>query len=144
MNRKLLTVFGCLGALLGLALLLDVISKAFAEPTPVPIPNCDDKYASNSVGSCGNPAGYNQCNDSNGNAANCTGGTFRYAEVKQDFPTDCVYLLGTKKNCNMPDANCWRGVTCRYDTTTNVCSINPNGTTLLWNDSPKRTTVSCP
>ena len=143
MNRKLLTVFGCLGALLGLALLLDVISKAFAEPTPlpVPVPTCDDKYASNSVGSC---AARNQCNDGNGSATLCTEITGSYAEVMQNFPTDCVYLKDTKKNCNVPDANCWRNVKCKYAADTKVCSIDTDKPTGAWNVMPKKTTVSCP
>lgn len=143
MKRPLLTLIGCLGALLGLALLLDFVSNAFGQL--IPIPPCDDTYASNSVGSCGRPDGdYYDCSSANGAQASCTNENIEYIDVKEDFPTDCTYLKGTATNCNRPDKDCWRRVKCMYDEDTNKCTIDPDASGNFWHQKLKRETKLCP
>jgi hypothetical protein len=141
MKRKLLTICACLAGAVGLSMLLDLRSSVYGDP----VPTCDDKYASNGVGSCGIPDGKTVCSFWDGQKTNCstvTASLLSAVEVKQDFPTECIYQKDVNTNCNAPDRDCWRYVGCKYDDDAKKCLINPDDVSG-WNVKAKRETVTC-
>jgi len=144
MNRQMRTVGGCIGALVGVALLLDVVANVYASPGP-----CDHTYASASVGSCGQPTGgppgttYHQCLDATTSDQCVPIDSIIWVQVQQDFPTNCLSDPNSQTNCNSVDSPCWRSCECEWSYDYGVCLINLDGNFGIWTSKPKKTTQDC-
>ena len=109
-NSKLFGAGMVLSVFLALAMTLEQVSEALADPAP-----CDSLGPSASVGACATVL--YQCSGAT-NAVTC--GAIDAKHVEQNFPTSCV--SNEKTNCNQPSTNCTITVTCSWDPIMSVCT----------------------
>ena len=137
MGRYVMLVSGLLATLLGVFLLLDSVAGVAMGQVIIPAPPlCNDHRASDSLAACADP-GVQCAGQSEGR---CTDSQVSYYEVKQDFPTACIYSPGN--SCVTTEENCYRPTRCHWDMVEGKCIIDPSMDNP-WIKAQKRKTISC-
>lgn len=100
---------------------------------------CDKKKASDSTQACDSPY---TCGGFPQSTCDGAGNVFLVYEVNGDFPVECLSDTNSFTNCNKPNSNCARAVTCAW--TDGQCEPKSgSGDGHVYTQKPKPTTQAC-